>query len=68
MTDDRGNANLNVLKQWADDVVCPVCFAALRFEAATVVCTGCARTYPIVDGIPVLIAQRAIQPNQSTTK
>ena len=49
------------LKQWADDVVCPVCYAALRFEAATVECTGCTRGYPIVDGIPVLIPQRTIQ-------
>ena len=45
---------------WADDLACPVCFAALRFSEITVVCTGCARTYPIVDGIPVLIPQRGI--------
>jgi uncharacterized protein YbaR (Trm112 family) len=65
MTEQRGNANLDNLKQWAEDVVCPVCFAALRFEAATVVCTGCGRTYPIVDGIAVLIPQRA---SESSTK
>jgi uncharacterized protein YbaR (Trm112 family) len=47
------------LAQWADDLVCPVCFAALRFSETTVECTGCARTYPVVDGIPVLIPQRA---------
>jgi len=62
MTDQGVNANLNDLKQWTEDVVCPVCYATLRFDAATVVCSGCARTYPIVDGIPVLIPQRAIQP------
>jgi uncharacterized protein YbaR (Trm112 family) len=65
MLNDSRNANLNNLKQWADDVVCPVCYAALRFEEETVVCTGCALRYPIVDGIPVLIPQRTIQ---STTK
>jgi len=47
------------LKQWTKDLVCPVCFAALRFSESTVVCTGCARNYPLVDGIPVLIPQRA---------
>jgi uncharacterized protein YbaR (Trm112 family) len=51
------------LKQWAEDLACPVCYAHLRFEEATVVCAGCARTYPVVDGIPVLIPQRAIDPS-----
>ena len=46
------------MKPWAEDVVCPVCFAALRFGETTVVCSVCGRTYPVVDGIPVLIAQR----------
>lgn len=47
------------LKQWADGLACPVCYAHLRFDVATVVCEGCGRTYPVVDGIPVLIPQRA---------
>ena len=49
----------NRLMQWADDLVCPVCLATLRFTETLVECTGCARTYPVVDGIPVLIPQRA---------
>jgi uncharacterized protein YbaR (Trm112 family) len=65
MAIDSKNANIDNLKQWAEDVVCPMCYAPLRFEDATVTCSGCARVYPIVDGIPVLIPQRAIQ---STTK
>jgi uncharacterized protein len=65
MTNQQEDKNRNALKEWADDVVCPACFASLRFEATTVVCTGCSRIFPIVDGIPVLIPQRAIQP---TTK
>jgi uncharacterized protein YbaR (Trm112 family) len=60
MTDESRNANLNNLKQWAEDVVCPVCYAPLHFEESTVVCSGCVRTYPIVDGIPVLIPQRSL--------
>jgi len=65
MADEFQSANLNNLKQWADDVVCPVCYARLRFGEATVVCTGCARMYPIDDGILVLIPQRA---SESSTK
>jgi uncharacterized protein YbaR (Trm112 family) len=58
MQNDSGKKTPD-LTQWAADLVCPVCFAALRFSEATVVCTGCARAYPVVDGIPVLIPQRA---------
>ena len=46
-------ANLHLL-------VCPVCHAPLTLAADTVACTGCERRYPIVDGLPVLIASRAI--------
>jgi uncharacterized protein YbaR (Trm112 family) len=63
MAAELRDTNLNELKQWAEDIVCPVCFARLRFEQAKVVCSGCARTYPIVDGIPVLIPQRANNPS-----
>ena len=46
-------ANLHLL-------VCPVCHAPFTLAADTVVCTGCQRRYPIVDGLPVLIATRAL--------
>jgi uncharacterized protein len=59
----KAKTNPDNLKQWDEDLACPVCFAKLQFEEATVVCTGCARTYPVVDGIPVLIPQRAIEPS-----
>ncbi len=41
-------------------LVCPVCHAALQLEAQAILCTGCGRRYPVVDGIPVLLAERAI--------
>ena len=65
MTDESMNANLGNLKQWGEDLACPVCYGRLWFEAATVVCSGCGRTYPVADGIPVLIAQRAGEPSKN---
>jgi uncharacterized protein YbaR (Trm112 family) len=47
------------LMKWAEDIACPVCFAPLEFSDAVVECSGCGRSYPVVDGIPVLIAERA---------
>lgn len=46
------------LKTWADLLACPACLGALREEAETVVCMACGRVYPVMDGIPVLIAER----------
>ena len=40
-------------------LACPACHAALRLEDSRLVCSACARAYPIVDGIPVLIVERA---------
>jgi uncharacterized protein len=40
-------------------LACPVCIGALRVEDARLVCVSCGRAYPVVDGIPVLIAERA---------
>jgi hypothetical protein len=40
-------------------LACPACLGDLRAEVARLVCAGCGRGYPVVDGIPVLIAERA---------
>jgi uncharacterized protein YbaR (Trm112 family) len=42
-------------------LACPVCFGELRLEASggAIACAGCLRSYPLIDGIPVLIAERA---------
>ena len=43
-----------------EHLVCPVCHSPLALRAATVDCTACGRRYPIEDGLPVLLAGRAI--------
>jgi uncharacterized protein YbaR (Trm112 family) len=40
-------------------LVCPVCGSALREKENSLQCTECKNIYPIEDGIPVLLADRA---------
>jgi uncharacterized protein len=54
-----------LLAEHIDLLVCPVCHAALVLTAESVDCTACGLCYPIVDGLPVLIASRAKQPSAS---
>ena len=42
-----------------EGVVCPACWGELRGEGQALVCAVCGRKYPVVDGIPVLIVERA---------
>jgi hypothetical protein len=42
-----------------DQLACPACFGDLRLDGPRILCKGCGRVYPIVDGIPVLIVERA---------
>ena len=44
-----------------EGVVCPACWGELIAGSETLVCAGCGRRYPVVDGIPVLIVERAEQ-------
>jgi uncharacterized protein YbaR (Trm112 family) len=41
-------------------IVCPVCHQSLQLEEEAIRCQGCGKRYPVVDGIPVLLADRAI--------
>jgi uncharacterized protein YbaR (Trm112 family) len=41
-----------------ETLACPACLGELRLEGDRVVCAGCGRAYPIVDGIPVLVPQQ----------
>jgi uncharacterized protein YbaR (Trm112 family) len=40
-------------------LACPACYGELRLDGARLQCMGCSRGYPIVDGIPVMIVERA---------
>lgn len=43
----------------AEFLVCPACRGELDLDPDRLVCTNCSASYPIVDGIPVLIAPDA---------
>jgi SAM-dependent methyltransferase len=40
-------------------LACPSCHGALRVEASKYSCSDCARQFPIVDGIPLLVSDSA---------
>jgi len=42
-----------------EQLACPACLGVLRLEEKHLVCADCGRRYPIEDGIPVLITERA---------
>jgi uncharacterized protein YbaR (Trm112 family) len=50
---------MQLTQQILDLLACPVCLGRLILAATRIDCTQCARRYPIVDGLPVLIASRA---------
>jgi uncharacterized protein len=51
-----------ILNPILDRLACPVCMGRLQPGESRLRCQGCGRLYPIVDGIPVLIAERAAEP------
>jgi uncharacterized protein YbaR (Trm112 family) len=48
-----------------DLLACPACLGGLAVVGERLVCSGCGRGYAIVDGIPVLIAERAVKDTAS---
>jgi hypothetical protein len=48
-------------------LACPACHSDFLLEASHLICSGCRRAYPVVDGIPALIvekAESAVDPNE----
>ena len=41
-------------------LACPACHGGVALVEGSLVCQTCARVYPIVDGIPILITERAV--------
>ena len=39
---------------------CPACQGGVKLEENKIVCKRCKRTYPIVDGVPVLLVDQDI--------
>jgi len=52
----------------AGQLACPACYGSLRHEDSRLICAGCGRAYPIIDGIPVLIVGRAEATGESPAK
>ena len=52
---DRDTLDPDLFAQLA----CPACYGELCLEGARLRCMACSRCYPIVDGIPVMIVERA---------
>jgi uncharacterized protein YbaR (Trm112 family) len=44
-----------------EQLACPACLGGLVLVGERLACAGCGRGYAIVDGIPVLIAERAME-------
>jgi len=61
MPADSAMDNLNALATWQDALACPACGSTFCAREQRLVCEGCGRAYPIVNGIPVLIADRAAE-------
>jgi uncharacterized protein len=40
-------------------LACPACYCDLCLDEGRLICAGCRRAYPVIDGIPVLIVERA---------
>ena len=54
--------HFNIDAEILDRLACPACLEDLRVEERRLVCKGCGRSFPIVDGIPVLVAELAELP------
>jgi hypothetical protein len=56
-----GHGATPLLASVLDQLACPACLADLHLDGPRLICNGCGRIYPIIDGIPVLIAEQAGQ-------
>ena len=52
-------------KELLDILACPACKADVKLEGDRIVCTKCARRYPIKDDIPIMLIDEAELPGNS---
>jgi uncharacterized protein YbaR (Trm112 family) len=48
-----------------ESLACPACQGSLALGEDKLICRACGRAYPVVNGIPILIADRAVSPANS---
>jgi len=51
-------------KKLLDILACPLCKADVRLEGGKIVCSKCARRYPIKDDIPIMLIDEAEKPEK----
>ncbi len=56
----QNGAELPISQELLSILVCPIDKQAVRLEGETLVCTACARVYPIEDGIPNMLVEDEI--------
>ncbi len=50
-------------KELLNILACPACKSDIKLENGKIVCTKCARAYPIKDDIPVMLIDEAEMPH-----
>jgi hypothetical protein len=56
---DAAEPQENLGTDGLSQLACPACIGGLRAAGPQVICASCGRAYPVIDGIPVLIMERA---------
>ncbi|MDP3730799.1 MAG: Trm112 family protein [Candidatus Omnitrophota bacterium] len=51
-------------KELLDILACPLCKADVKLEDGRIVCSKCARRYPIKDDIPIMLIDEAELPER----
>ncbi|MCX5666302.1 MAG: Trm112 family protein [Candidatus Omnitrophica bacterium] len=52
-------------KELLDILACPLCKADVKLEGDRIVCSKCARRYPIKDDIPIMLIDEAELPKDA---
>ena len=55
--EDQKGADLPISQELLSILVCPIDKQTVRLEGESLVCTACARVYPIEDGIPNMLVE-----------